>query len=66
MMLMTTHAALPPEIYWKMMLPSTPMPKAVIELLSKKFKTLKYNFLLVSIYFSKFKDNTFANMINMY
>ncbi|XP_057434623.1 uncharacterized protein LOC130727496 [Lotus japonicus] len=33
LMLMTTHAALPPEIYWKMMLPSTPMPKAIVELL---------------------------------
>ncbi|XP_020227180.1 BURP domain protein RD22 [Cajanus cajan] len=28
-----THAALPPEVYWKSKLPTTPMPKAIIDIL---------------------------------
>ncbi|XP_027330067.1 BURP domain protein RD22-like [Abrus precatorius] len=31
--LVVTHAALPPEVYWKSKLPSTPMPKAITDLL---------------------------------
>ncbi|XP_027337749.1 BURP domain-containing protein 5-like [Abrus precatorius] len=30
---LTTHAALPPQLYWERMLPNSPMPKAVIEFL---------------------------------
>nr|KYP53974.1 Dehydration-responsive protein RD22 [Cajanus cajan] len=30
---MATNAALPPEFYWKSMLPTTPMPKAITDLL---------------------------------
>ncbi|GKU87130.1 hypothetical protein SLEP1_g1579 [Rubroshorea leprosula] len=31
--LVASHAALSPEAYWKTVLPNTPMPKAVRELL---------------------------------
>ncbi|XP_061336501.1 BURP domain protein RD22-like [Gastrolobium bilobum] len=31
--LVATHAALPPEFYWKSKLPTTPMPKAITDLL---------------------------------
>ncbi|TKY53480.1 Dehydration-responsive protein RD22 [Spatholobus suberectus] len=34
LMLMIAHAALTPRLYWETMLPSTPMPKAITELLS--------------------------------
>ncbi|XP_054778257.1 BURP domain-containing protein 3-like [Prosopis cineraria] len=30
---LVTHAALSPELYWKSMLPSTPMPKFIVDLL---------------------------------
>jgi len=29
---MTAQAALPPELYWKKMLPNTPIPKAIRDL----------------------------------
>nr|AFK44310.1 unknown [Lotus japonicus] len=29
----TSHAALPPELYWKSVLPTTPMPKAITDIL---------------------------------
>ncbi|KAJ7958603.1 BURP domain protein RD22 [Quillaja saponaria] len=32
--LMATHAALPPELYWKSKLPNTPIPKAISDLLN--------------------------------
>ncbi|KAI9071415.1 hypothetical protein K1719_046621 [Acacia pycnantha] len=31
--LVATHAALPPQIYWKSMLPNTPMPELIEDLL---------------------------------
>lgn len=31
--LVATHAALPPQIYWYSVLPNTPMPKAITDLL---------------------------------
>ncbi|TKY58270.1 Dehydration-responsive protein RD22 [Spatholobus suberectus] len=31
--LVVTHAALPPEVYWKSKLPTTPMPKAIADIL---------------------------------
>ncbi|XP_027337727.1 BURP domain-containing protein 3-like [Abrus precatorius] len=31
LMLVTAHAALSPQLYWKMMLPNTPMPKSIKE-----------------------------------
>ncbi|XP_027355142.1 BURP domain protein RD22-like [Abrus precatorius] len=31
--MVATHAALPPEIYWKSVLPNTPMPKAITDFL---------------------------------
>ena len=31
--LVGTNAALPPQLYWKSMLPTTPMPKAITNLL---------------------------------
>ncbi|KAK7384900.1 hypothetical protein VNO78_30603 [Psophocarpus tetragonolobus] len=31
--LVTTHAAMPPEVYWKSKLPTTAMPKAIIDIL---------------------------------
>ena len=31
--LVATHAALPPEVYWKSVLPTTPMPKAITDIL---------------------------------
>ncbi|XP_057442989.1 BURP domain protein RD22-like isoform X2 [Lotus japonicus] len=34
MMVMLAYAALPPQLYWKMMLPTTPVPKAITEQLS--------------------------------
>jgi len=33
LVLVATHAALPPELYWKSLLPTTPMPKAISETL---------------------------------
>ncbi|KAK7384899.1 hypothetical protein VNO78_30602 [Psophocarpus tetragonolobus] len=33
MLVVATNAALPPEFYWKSMLPTTPMPKAITDLL---------------------------------
>lgn len=33
LVLVATHAALPPELYWKSMLPTTPMPKAITDIL---------------------------------
>ncbi|EEF45922.1 BURP domain-containing protein 3 [Ricinus communis] len=35
--LATSHAALPPEVYWKSVLPNTQMPKAVTDLLQSGF-----------------------------
>ncbi|CAL1373512.1 unnamed protein product [Linum trigynum] len=35
--LVASHAALPPELYWKSVLPNTPMPKAVSDLLEPDF-----------------------------
>ncbi len=35
--MMTSHAALPPEEYWKSVLPNTPMPKAVSDLLHQGY-----------------------------
>ncbi|KAI4337463.1 hypothetical protein L6164_015878 [Bauhinia variegata] len=32
--LVATHAALPPQLYWKSVLPTTPMPKAISDLLN--------------------------------
>jgi len=29
-----THAALPPQLYWKSVLPTTPIPKAITDTLS--------------------------------
>ncbi|KAL5191955.1 BURP domain protein RD22 [Glycine soja] len=34
LILMTAHAAIPPEVYWERMLPNTPMPKAIIDFLN--------------------------------
>ncbi|KHN10348.1 Dehydration-responsive protein RD22 [Glycine soja] len=34
LLLMTVHAAIPPEVYWERMLPNTPMPKAIIDFLN--------------------------------
>lgn len=33
LVLVATHAALPPELYWKSVLPTTPMPKAITDIL---------------------------------
>ncbi|KAH7524220.1 BURP domain protein RD22 [Ziziphus jujuba] len=35
--MVVSHAALPPELYWKSVLPNTPMPKAVTDLLQPDF-----------------------------
>ncbi|KAI4316160.1 hypothetical protein L6164_024166 [Bauhinia variegata] len=32
--LVATHAALPPQLYWKSVLPNTPMPKTISDLLN--------------------------------
>ncbi|XP_027337717.1 BURP domain-containing protein 9-like [Abrus precatorius] len=41
LILMTAHGALPPERYWERMLPNTPIPKAIIELLNLGVKDSK-------------------------
>ncbi|TKY73477.1 BURP domain-containing protein 5 [Spatholobus suberectus] len=44
LILMTAHAALPPEVYWERMLPNIPMPKAIKGLLNleSQFPFTKY------------------------
>ncbi|KAL2346895.1 hypothetical protein Fmac_000895 [Flemingia macrophylla] len=37
LVLVATHAALPPEVYWKSVLPTTPMPKAITDTLYPDF-----------------------------
>ncbi|XP_061336497.1 BURP domain protein RD22-like [Gastrolobium bilobum] len=39
--LVATNAALPPQLYWKSMLPTTPMPKAITNLLLPDWKEEK-------------------------
>lgn len=43
--LVATHGALPPELYWKSKLPTTPMPKAITDLLHPAGK---YIYIIVS------------------
>ncbi|KAG5035579.1 hypothetical protein JHK87_010489 [Glycine soja] len=42
LILMTAHAAIPPEVYWERMLPNTPMPKAIIDFLNLEKQPLWY------------------------
>ncbi|TKY58269.1 Dehydration-responsive protein RD22 [Spatholobus suberectus] len=41
MVVVATNAALPPEFYWKSMLPTTPMPKAITDLLHADWREEK-------------------------
>jgi hypothetical protein len=47
----TNGAILPPQVYWKSMLPNTPMPKAITNLLqSGQYHTLKLMCVYIYIY----------------
>ncbi|XP_054819800.1 BURP domain-containing protein 5-like [Prosopis cineraria] len=64
--LVTTHAALPPALYWKSKLPTTPIPKSITNLLHPSFEPIALGYpsptyWIQAIYCCgefKFQDNT--------